>query len=152
MLGCSRLQLSMTCLLHTAPGSDSAAAGSCHSSHALPLHCARGLMHRPAVLLCLALPFCSIVQKLSCRVLKANEVHPQLFKGANRKFKKVYIYIGPGCWVEAWQGWHTPQLVRAAQCTWGAALELSNAACKVGYQQPACVANFASGVLPAHPR
>jgi hypothetical protein len=23
-------------------------------------------------------------QKLSCRVLSANEVHPQLFKGANR--------------------------------------------------------------------
>uniref|UniRef100_A0A383WD88 RRM domain-containing protein n=1 Tax=Tetradesmus obliquus TaxID=3088 RepID=A0A383WD88_TETOB len=28
-------------------------------------------------------------QKLSCRVLKQSEVHPQLFKGANRKFKKV---------------------------------------------------------------
>jgi nucleolar protein 15 len=28
-------------------------------------------------------------QKLSCRVLKSDEVHPQLFKGANRKFKKV---------------------------------------------------------------
>lgn len=28
-------------------------------------------------------------QKLSCRVLRAGEVHPQLFKGANRRFKKV---------------------------------------------------------------
>lgn len=28
-------------------------------------------------------------QRLACRVLKADEVHPQLFKGANRKFKKV---------------------------------------------------------------
>lgn len=28
-------------------------------------------------------------QRLSCRVLRAEEVHPQLFKGANRKFKKV---------------------------------------------------------------
>lgn len=28
-------------------------------------------------------------QKLSCRVLSSNEVHPQLFKGANRRFKKV---------------------------------------------------------------
>eukprot|EP00878_Enallax_costatus_P023022 GHUV01024469.1.p2 GENE.GHUV01024469.1~~GHUV01024469.1.p2 ORF type:complete len:101 (+),score=22.38 GHUV01024469.1:683-985(+) len=28
-------------------------------------------------------------QKISCRVLRQSEVHPQLFKGANRKFKKV---------------------------------------------------------------
>jgi hypothetical protein len=32
---------------------------------------------------------CYCLQKLSCRVLKQSEVHPQLFKGANRKFKKV---------------------------------------------------------------
>lgn len=32
---------------------------------------------------------CFLLQKLTCRVLKADEVHPQLFKGANRKFKKV---------------------------------------------------------------
>lgn len=28
-------------------------------------------------------------QKLSCRVLRKSEVHPALFKGANRRFKKV---------------------------------------------------------------
>eukprot|EP00877_Chromochloris_zofingiensis_P014444 jgi/Chrzof1/9253/UNPLg00220.t1 len=28
-------------------------------------------------------------QKLACRVLKASEVHPQMFKGANRKFKQI---------------------------------------------------------------
>jgi len=39
-----------------------------------------------AVLCCGVL--CSM-QRLSCRVLRAEEVHPQLFKGANRKFKKV---------------------------------------------------------------
>eukprot|EP00775_Hariotina_reticulata_P010703 gene10703-10860_t len=27
--------------------------------------------------------------KLSCRVLRKSEIHPQLFKGANRKFKKM---------------------------------------------------------------
>jgi hypothetical protein len=36
-------------------------------------------------------------QQLSCRVLKASEVHPQLFKGANRKFKKVREG-GAACW------------------------------------------------------
>lgn len=29
------------------------------------------------------------MQKLSCRVLRQSQLHPQLFKGANRKFKKV---------------------------------------------------------------
>ena len=29
------------------------------------------------------------LQKISCRVLRQSKVHPQLFKGANRKFKKV---------------------------------------------------------------
>lgn len=29
------------------------------------------------------------MQRLSCRALRRSEVHPELFKGANRKYKKV---------------------------------------------------------------
>jgi len=35
------------------------------------------------------LPSAGRVRPNGCRVLKASDVHPQLFKGANRKFKKI---------------------------------------------------------------
>lgn len=51
-------------------------------------------MPRPPPLCCsfshrvLCLP-CPHLQRISCRVLKPSEVHPDLWKGANRKFKVV---------------------------------------------------------------